>query len=66
MNTIEIEISNPKALKLLQDMEELNLIKVLKKKINISSLRQQMQNPMSENEINEQLNSIRDEWQRDI
>jgi len=66
MEKFEIEISNPKALKLLQDMEELNLIKVVKKKMDLSSLRKQIKSPMSETEINTQINQIRNEWQRDI
>ncbi len=66
MDTIEIEINNPKAMKLLLDMEELNLIKVIKKKVSLSGLRKQVQSPMSEEDINRQLTSLRNEWQRDI
>jgi hypothetical protein len=66
MNILEIELVDQKALKLLQDMEELNLIRVLKKKSSISSLRKQIQTRMSETEIDDQLLSIRSEWKRDI
>ena len=64
MKTLEIEINNPKALKLLLDMEELNLITVIKKKTPISQLRKQIQSPMTESEIDSQLTSMRNEWQR--
>ena len=66
MKTLEIEINNPKALKLLLDMEELNLITVIKKKTPISQLRKQIQSPMTESEIDSQLTSMRNEWQRNI
>lgn len=66
MNTLEIELVDQKALKLLQDMEELNLIRVVRKKSGIAALRKQIQTKMSETEINNQLGNIRDEWTRDI
>ncbi|QKZ15392.1 hypothetical protein [Spirosoma sp. KUDC1026] len=66
MNTLEIELVNQKALKLLQDMEELNLIRVLKKKSGVSALRKQIQTRMSETEIDNQLLSVRAEWKRNI
>ena len=66
MKTIEIEITDNKAMKLLLDMEEMNLIKVVKKKIKLSALRHQVNYPMNEVEIDKQLNSLRSEWTRDI
>lgn len=66
MNTLEIELVDQKALKLLQDMEELNLIRVVRKKSGIAALRKQIQTKMSEAEISNQLGNIRDEWTRDI
>ncbi|MGV3557962.1 hypothetical protein [Larkinella arboricola] len=66
METIEIELTNQKALKLLQDMEELNLIKLVKRKQKLSSLRGKIKTPMQENEIHTQLDTLRDEWQRNI
>lgn len=66
MNTLEIELVDQKALKLLQDMEELNLIRVVRKKSGVAALRKQIQTKMSETEINNQLGNIRDEWTRDI
>jgi hypothetical protein len=65
MDTLMIELTNHKAYKLLQDMEDLNLIRVLKKKSDgISSLRQKIRTRMSEEQIQQQLDSIRKEWQR--
>nr|WP_295934877.1 hypothetical protein [uncultured Dyadobacter sp.] len=66
MKTIEIEITDTKALKLLMDMEEMNLIKVVRKKATLSALRKQINAPMTNQEIDLQLNSLRNEWKRDI
>lgn len=66
MDTVIIQLTNQKAYKLLEDMEELNLIKVLKKPVKLSSLRGQIKTPMSNEEIDQQLNIIRKEWQRDF
>ncbi|QJD79652.1 hypothetical protein [Spirosoma rhododendri] len=54
MSTLEIELVDQKALKLLQDMEELNLIRVIRKKSGMAALRKQVQTKMSETEINSQ------------
>ena len=61
-----IEITNKKALKLLLDMEEMNLIKVIKIKSKLSSLRSQIKFPMNNTEIDNQINLLRNEWKRDI
>jgi hypothetical protein len=66
MDTVIIQLTNQKAYKLLQDMEELDLIKVLKEPLKMSSLRGQVRTPMSNEEIDKQLNAIREEWQRDF
>lgn len=66
METLEIELTNQKALKLLQDMEELKLIRVIRKKTNLSSLRGTIKSPMTNNQIDDQLDSIRNEWQKSI
>jgi hypothetical protein len=65
MDKIIIELTNHKAYKLLQDMEELNLIRVLKKPAKLSSLPQQINVRMSNIDIDKQLGTIRKEWQRD-
>ena len=66
MEIIEIEITNKKALKLLLDMEDMNLIKLIKKKSKLSTLRSQIKSPMNDIEISQQINSLRNEWNRDI
>lgn len=66
MDTITIQLTNQKAYKLLEDMEELNLIHILKDAPKISSLRGKIKSRMSNEEIDNQLNEIRKEWQRDI
>jgi hypothetical protein len=65
MDTVIIQLTNQKAYKLLEDMEELNLIRVLKEPSKISSLRGQIKTRMSNEEIDKQLSVIRKEWQRD-
>lgn len=66
MDTLVIELTNSKAYKLLQDVEELNLIKVIKKKVKISELRGKLTTKMTNEEIDKQLNDLRNEWQRNF
>lgn len=66
MKTIEIEITDDKAMKLLLDMEEMHLIKVIRNQQPLSTLRKQIKSPMTEQEIDSQLNTLRNEWRRDI
>ena len=66
MDTVIIQLTNQKAYKLLEDMEELDLIKVLKGSPDISSLRGLIKTPMSNEDIDKQLKEIRKEWQRDF
>lgn len=64
METLIIELTNDKAYKLLQDMEELNLIRVLKKPAKISLLRGKIKTKMSNEAIDQKLNTLRKEWER--
>ncbi len=66
MKTIEIEIIDDKALKLLLDMEEMHLIRVVRNQEPLSELRKQIKSPMTTQEIDSQLNTLRNEWKRDI
>jgi ribosomal protein L12E/L44/L45/RPP1/RPP2 len=74
METMVIKVKNEKAKRLIQDLEELDIIEVLEKlsvpenrlPSNISDLRKRIASPMKEDEINEQLEKIRKEWQQDI
>ncbi|MGV3599904.1 MAG: hypothetical protein ACO1N1_01810 [Dyadobacter fermentans] len=66
MKTIEIEITDDKALKLLLDMEEMHLIRVVRNQEPLSELRKQIKSPMTTQEIDSQLNTLRNEWKRDI
>jgi len=61
MDTIIIELTNHKAYKLLQDMEELNLIRVLKKPVKLSLLRRKIKVQMTNDDIEKQLDTIRNE-----
>ncbi|WP_184543596.1 hypothetical protein [Mucilaginibacter sp. FT3.2] len=64
METVTIELTNQKAYKILKDLEELNIIKMVKKPSTLSSLRQKIQTKMSNEDIDKQLHNLRDEWQR--
>ena len=66
MEKLTIEIRNEKAFKFLQSMEDLNLIRVLRKQYKLSSLRKKINVQMNETEIDSQLSAIRKEWKRDI
>jgi hypothetical protein len=64
MDTLIIELTNKKAYKLIQDMEELNLIRVLKKPVKLSLLRGKIKTKMSDEDIDKRLNTLRQEWER--
>lgn len=66
METYVIELTNQKAYKLLKELEDLNLIRMIKPSAKLSSLRKKIQTPMNDEDIDKQLKAIRDEWQRDI
>ena len=66
METYVIELTNQKAYRLLKELEDLNLIRVIKSSTNLSSLRKKIETHMSNEDIDNQLKAIRDEWQRDI
>lgn len=66
MDTLTIQLKNRKAYKLLKDMEELNLIKVIKTPSSekLSSLRGKIKTPMNDRQIDKQLKSLNKEWER--
>lgn len=47
-------------------MEELNLIHIAKQTSKISSLRGMIKTPMTNEEIDKQLNELRLEWRKDV
>jgi len=66
MDTLIIELTNQKAYKLLKELEELHLIRVIKRNVKTSELRNQIKSQMNAEAIDAQLNDLRGEWQRDI
>jgi hypothetical protein len=66
MQTVLVELTNQKAYRLLKELEDLQLIRVVKTPSNLSSLRKRVKTPMTEAEIDKQLTELRDEWHRDI
>lgn len=74
METLVITLKNNKARKLLQDLEELEILEVMndssftKKSagVKISDLKNRITSPMKEEAINSQLQQIRNEWHPNI
>ena len=74
METLMIKIKSDKARRLIQDLEELDILEVMEtsliqKKItslNVSDLKNKIYLPMNEDAINEQIEKIRNEWQPNI
>ncbi|SEL29742.1 hypothetical protein [Parapedobacter koreensis] len=66
MQTILVELKNQKAYRLLKELEDLQLIRLVKVPTKLSALRKQVKTPMAETEIDKQLTELRSEWQRDI
>jgi len=66
MDTLTIQLKNRKAYKLLKEMEELNLIKIIKTPSSekLSSLRGKIKAPMNDRQIDKQLKSLNKEWER--
>lgn len=66
MQTVLIELTNEKAYRLLKDLEDLQLIRLVKSQSKLSDLRRRLKTPMAEAEIDKQLAELRSEWHRDI
>ena len=67
MTTLTIELTHEKALNLLKNLEDLKIIRVVKKETKrLSVLRNKIKEPMDVEAIDSQLKELRDQWQRDI
>ncbi len=74
METLVVRLHNDKARRLLQDLEDLKILTVidapyLNRKSSaskISDLKKKITSPMTEDAINQQIEKIRTEWQRNI
>ncbi len=72
MQTVTVEILNEKAYRLLEDWEELGLIKIYRQKpenhpkTGISALRGSIQTGLTVDEIDAQFRELRNEWGRDF
>jgi hypothetical protein len=72
METVTVKIYNPQALKLLEDLEALNLIEVVRlpaKAAQSKKLSERLSGSISTAEANlmrQELSEMRNEWQRDI
>lgn len=63
---LTIEVTNHKAYKLLEDLEDMEIIRVVRKPPLLSQLRGKIHTRISNKDIDKQLDKIRKEWQRDI
>ena len=59
MKTLLIELTNPKAINILNELENLGLIKIVETPTRLSSLRGKIQTKMSDEYINQQLHILR-------
>ncbi len=70
MDTLLIELTNPKAITLLQELESLHLIRVLKdnshSKPKLSALLRGSISSTAADEFNESVRKSREEWERNI
>lgn len=70
MDTLTIELTNPKALNLLTELAKLHLIRFVQKdsvaKPKLSSLLRGSISSQAANEFNESIQKSRDEWERNI
>ncbi len=70
MDTVTIELTNPKAMSLLEELEALQLIRVLKKEIidkpKLSTSLRGSLSPQAAEEFNEWVSKSRNEWERPI
>ncbi len=66
MTTLTIELTNDKAHKLIQDLEDLQIIRVIKNPVKLSDLRKKIKTRMTDDDINNQVKNLRGEWPRDI
>jgi hypothetical protein len=74
METLIIRLKTDKARKLIQDLEDLEILKVIDKPYlrrqsensKISELKNKIATPMKDDAINRQLEQIRNEWQPNI
>ena len=67
MTTLTIELTHEKTLNLLKNLEDLKIIRVVKKETErLSALRNKIKEPMDVENIDSQLKELRDQWHRDI
>lgn len=70
MDTVTIELTNPKAMNLLEELEALQLIRVVKKERldtpKLSSLLRSSVSAQAAEEFNESIQKARNEWERPI
>lgn len=66
MQTVLVELTNQKAYRLLKELEDLQLIRLIKTPAKVSALRKQITSPMNEATIDKQIAELRNEWHRDI
>jgi len=68
MNTVTIELTNKHSFKLLQDLEEMHLIKMLQPKTKANKMAKfwSVLSDKTTNDLHQQVKQMRNEWERDI
>lgn len=70
METLAIELTNPRAMRLLEDLEALQIIRVVRSapttEPKLSARLRGSISPQAAEEFNESIRKTREEWERDI
>lgn len=66
METITVKLANPSVYKLLEDMEQLGLIRIVREVPDATPAIITAEAGLTEEEIEKRLNEIRKDWQRDM
>ena len=67
METLTIELSNRKTLSILKDLEELDLLRIVKKQQRTNNIADLLDNSISSEQaalMNRELTQMREEWER--
>ena len=69
METLTIELNNPKTFSLLRELEELSLLRIVKKQLQINNMSDLLFNCINSEQavlMHKELKQMREEWERDF
>ena len=67
METLTIELNNPKTFSLLKELEDLALLRIVKKQLQTNNIADSLSNCISNEQaelMNKELKQMREEWER--